>query len=63
MSRFFYGLYTLLANVKFRNMKTRKEKTIEHLKYCQEKLKTVPERYHAYWNRQIKRCKKFLYGS
>lgn len=44
-------------------MKTRHEETIEHLKYCQEKLKTVPEKHHTYWKLEIKRCKKFLYGS
>jgi hypothetical protein len=44
-------------------MKTRYEETREHLKYCQEKLKTVPEKHHAFWKREIKRCKKFLYGS
>ena len=53
----------IMRKVKFMIMKTRHEQTKEHLKYCQEKLKTVPEKYCAYWKLEIKRCKKFLYGS
>jgi hypothetical protein len=40
-----------------------REEIKAHLKYCQEKLKTAPEKNKPYWNRQISKCKKFLYGS
>lgn len=58
-----HSFYILLATIKFRIMKTRHQETKEHLKYCQEKLNTVPKKYKAYWRLEIKRCKKFLYGS
>jgi hypothetical protein len=43
-------------------MKTKLEETKEHLKYCREREKTVPEKHKAYWRREIKRCKKIIYG-
>jgi len=43
-------------------MKTRREEERENIKYCKEKIATLPKKYHPFWLRQIKKSKKFLYG-
>lgn len=36
-------------------MKTRHKETREHLKYCQDKLRTVDKKSRPYWRLEIKR--------
>ena len=43
-------------------VKTRQEEERKHLKWCQKKLKESPEAYKRFWEEEIRKSKKFIYG-